>query len=178
MKSEELRVKLAQKVRGDSKYLTELTSATALAPVQAGMSSGNIEAALIDLVKNDHSYRDIKSIASPMGKTYFYSAMHMSECYARILARVKDGDPCLTIAETVRDESRIYPRVTNVELFKFGLFKIDRGSLDEYIAQTMERYSDIRSITSWPGSVYLYSNRYLTLEWAELLAQKKERPDS
>jgi hypothetical protein len=178
MKAEELHVKLAQKVRGDSKYLAELTSASALTPVQSGLKSEEIEANLAELVKNEDAYADIKSLQGPTGKIYFYSTKHMTEGYARILARVDAGDPCLTIAETVREESKVYPRVTNTELFKYGLFKIDREGLDKHVARALELYQDIQSIQSPTGNVYLYSTLYLTPDWASYLAKKVEHPDS
>ncbi len=178
MKAQELHVKLAEKVRGDSKYLAELTSASALAPVQSGYKSDDIEANLAELVKNNVNYRDIRSIEGPTGKVYFYSITHMTENYARILARVRAGDPCLTIAETVREESKIYPRVTNIELFKYGLFKIDRDELGQYVARTQERFEDIKSTLTASGSIYLYSTLYLTPAWAAFLAKKQERPDN
>ncbi len=178
MKAEDLHVKLAEKVRGDSKYLSELTSATALAPVQAGSNGGNIEANFAEIVANMDDYRDIRSVVGPTGKVYYYSVTYMTDNYARILARVKTGDPCLTIAETVREESRVYPRATNTELFKYGLFKIDRDALDQYVARTLELYEDIKSLATPSGSVFLYSNKYLTPDWAAFLARKQEHPDS
>ncbi len=178
MKAEKLHVKLAEKVRGDSKYLTELTSASALAPVQPGFNSEDIEAKLVELVKNSDHYRDIRSIEGPTGKVYFFSETYMTEAYARILARVRADDPCLTIAETVREESKIYPRVTNIELFKYGMFKIDRDGLDQYIARTQELYEDIKLIATPTGSVYLYSTLYLTPDWAAFLVKRQEHPDS
>lgn len=178
MKAEALQVKLAEKVRGDSKYLAELTSAAALAPVQAGAASTDIEATLAELAKDDAQFADIKSIHGPTGKAYFFSQKYMTETYARILARVKAEDACITIAETVREESRVYPRVTNVELFKYGLFKIDRDQLDSLVARTQELYEDVKSIRTWTGSLYLYSTKYLSPYWAAFLAKKQERPDN
>jgi hypothetical protein len=178
MKAEELRVKLAERVRGDSKYLADLSSADTLMAAQLGLKRDDIEAKLLEIAKMNSSFRDIRSIQGPTGKVYFYSETYMTETYARILARVKAEDPCLTIAETVREESRVYPRVTSVELFKYGLFKIDRDQLDDHVARTLERYEDIKSIKTSTGSVYLYSNQYLTPDWAAFLAKKQERPDN
>ncbi len=178
MKAEELRFKLAEKVRGDSKYLTELTSAGALAPVQSGLDGEDLAANLADIANDNVTYSDIKSIEGPTGKVYFYSEKYMTATYARILARVKAEDPCLTIAETVREESRVYPRATNIELFKYGLFKIDREELDNFVARTLALHEDIKKIVTPRGSTCLYSTRYLTEDWAVFLAKKAETPDS
>lgn len=178
MKAEELHVKLAEKVRGDSKYLAELTSANSLGRVQVGLESEDIETNLAEIAKNNDRYRDIRSIAGPTGKVYFFSETYMTENYARILARVKADDPCLTIAETVREESGTYPRVTSVELFKYGLFKVDREELDNYVARTLELHEDIKLIQSRTGSVYLYSTRHLTPDRAAFLMKRQERPDN
>ncbi len=178
MKAEELHIKLAEKVRGDSKYLADVTSANALGAVQSGLQSDDIATRLGEIAQDDVTFPDIKSIAGPTGKVYFYSQKFMTETYARILARVKAEDPCLTIAETVREESRVYPRVTNTELFKYALFRIDREEIDKHVARVQELYEDIKSIKSPTGSVYLYSTRYLTPDWAAYLAKKVEHPDS
>lgn len=178
MKAQELHYKLAERVRGDSKYLTELTSASGLAPVQAGSAPDALQADLMDIARDDETFKDIKTITGPTGQVYFYSEMHMTETYARILARVKAGDPCITIAETVREESRVYPRPTSVELFRYGLFKIDRDQVEQHVTRTLERYDDIKSFTTSHGGMYLYSTQYLTAEWAKYLAKKHEKGDS
>lgn len=178
MKADELHLKFAEKVRGDSKYLADLTSATSLSSVQNQNGNETIEASLVDLANDQTTFADIRSITGPTGQMYFYSQKYMTQGYARILARVKAGDPCLTIAETVREESKIYPRPTNVELFKYGLFKIDRGELDTLVARTLELNADIQAFRTGMGSLYLYCNLYLTPERATLLAKHQEHPDS
>lgn len=176
MKAEELYLKFAEKVRGDSRYLADLTSANSLGSMQGELEE--VEANLAHLANDTTTYSDIKSITGPTGKVYFFSEKYMTPGYAKILARVKAEDPCLTIVETVRDESRIYPRATNIELFKYGLFKIDRDQLDTYVARVQELHDDIKQIVTPKGAVCLYSTKYLTEDWAAFLAKKQETPDS
>jgi len=101
----------------------------------------------------------------------------MTGNYAQILARVEENDPCFTISETVREESKIYPRPTNIETFKYGLFNINRDELDTHIARTMEQYPDIKLLRASSGGVYLYSTLYMTEDQALLVAEHREHPD-
>jgi hypothetical protein len=101
----------------------------------------------------------------------------MSDYYALQLARVEAKDSCALIAETVRDESRTYPRPTCVMLFLEKIFGVDEADLESVVRQTLERpeFSDIKAmIHPVTGAVYLYSNKYMDGERAFMMMDYEE----
>ncbi len=107
---EEVKFRIGTKVRADSKDAELLTPVDGLyAEIGWDRSAYNP-----DEIQKDPRYDDIKTVTAATGEMFFYSTRHMSDYYALVLARVAAKTPALLIAETVRDESRIYPRPTCV----------------------------------------------------------------
>ncbi len=127
-------------------------------------------------VLRDDRYRDIKSVVASTGAVYLYSETYITRNYADILVRVEANDPCATIAGMVRDESRIYPRPTNIELFKEQVFNIAPDELETHIAGTLERqeFQDIKLIHASTGARYLYSDLYMDEDYARSLVEWEE----
>jgi hypothetical protein len=115
---------------------------------------------------------DLRAIPGANGTPRYYSAHYMSETYATLLIR-KEGDPLLMIADTVRENSRVYPRPIRRETFKNTPFDLT----DDEIAACLEqihiedRYEDIRQTVSSEGTVFLYSTRHLDPDHASMLAE-------
>jgi len=174
---EEFQTRLVKETRQDSKYMAELTRVDAVAGQMPDLKPEEIEAGLAGIAKNDN-YRDIKSVVAATGTIYLFSETYMTKTYAQILARIAANDPCFAIAETVREESKIYPRATNVELFKYKPFKMARDKLDTYIARTLEEYKDIKLIKTSTGVVYLHSTQYMDEAQAERFVEWYERKKS
>ncbi len=108
---------------------------------------------------------------------------------AKIVERVKSDfqDLCATIAETVRDASRTYPRPTNCKLFQEKAFGINPDELANIIAEVMQRpeFMDIRRIVHPSGAVYLYSSKFLDqfqawyiMDWEEVGSRHNPRMPS
>jgi hypothetical protein len=95
---------------------------------------------------------------------YRYSSLSMSEAYATHLARVEDKDPLRLVAETVRDDSRVYPRPTAAKSFLSAPFSLSPSDLASVLLRLegAEETADIKSCKASNGAVYLYSNRHLT----------------
>lgn len=170
-RAEELQFKIVVEIRGDSKYLSKLTKIEALEGLAPDIEPGEIEAGLAEIMKND-MFVDIGLLTARDGTAYAFSEQSMTEQYAQILLRIEANDPCYTIAETVRENSRVYPRPTDIELFKYGLFDVDRSKLDEYIARTQELYEDIK-LVHISGTAYLYSDTYMNEDQAEMVAKRR-----
>ncbi len=158
-RTEEFHAKVLKRIREDSKYKAKLTSAQALGKLVPDIQPGEVEAACAEATDN---YRDVHSVVAKTGAVYLFSDKHMTEEYAQILLRVEANDPCYLIAEMVREESRVYPRPTDIELFKYGLFAMDLDSLDQHIEQTLAQYPDIKRYLIPDGATYLYCDEYLT----------------
>ncbi len=173
-RGDELRRKALTLVREDSQYSSKVTRFEKLATIAPDLKAGEIEDVLETVLKNNP---DVIRLPGRSGTGYFYSNRHMTENYAKILARVEEADPCYTIAEMVREESRIYPRPTNIELFKYGMFNIDRERLDEFVKKVLDENEDINGYRSANGNVYLYSTQYLPDAQAALIVERKEHPE-
>jgi hypothetical protein len=174
--AEEERTKIATQVREDSKVLVQLTKAQVLSELFPEITPAHVDARLEEMSK-DERYWDIKKLIGNTGITYLYSETHMTGNYAAMLARVGEGTPCSIIAETVREESRIYPRPTKVELFYSPVFNFDPSQMEALIEGTLRNHecADLQKVVASTGAVYLYSKLYMDayqaerwIEWEEV----------
>lgn len=108
--------------------------------------------------------------------TYYFSENHMTATYALHLFRVMEKDPARMVADTVRDESRIYPRPTPAYIFLESPFNMTEAQLDGVLWQISQRndMTDIKSTTVSNGALYLYSTLHLTVLHAETMAEWNE----
>ncbi len=173
--AEEIHTRIAGKVREDSENLAKLTNVNSLTALSPDLEPDKVEANLAEMA-NDDGYRDIKSVVASTGAVYLYSETYITRNYADILVRAEVNDPCATIAATVRDEARIYPRATRIEFFENPIFNIDPDELETYIARTLERqeFQDIKLIHASTDARYLYSNLYIDEDYARSLVEWEE----
>ena len=170
---EEVKFRIGERVRADSRDAEILTPVDALS-AEIGWDRN---ADSPDEIRKDPRYDDIKTVTAATGELFFYSGRHMSDYYALILARVAAQDPCAMIAETVRDESRIYPRPTCILFFREKLFGMNEADLKAIVDKTLARpeFSDIKMLVHpSTGGVYLYSSQYLDREVAFSLMDWQE----
>lgn len=170
---EEVKFRIGERVRADSRDTQLLTPVDSL----YGEIGWDRNAYNPDEIRKDPRYDDIKTVTAATGEMFFYSTRHMSDYYALLLARVAAHDPCATIAETVRDESRIYPRPTCVLFFLEKLFGMNEDDLKEIVCRTLQRpeYEDIKTMVHpATGGVYLYSSQYLNADLAFSLMDWQE----
>lgn len=173
---EEVKVKIAEKVRADSQDRVRLTPAGDLQELIPEQERYKI-AAILKGMQEESAYADIKMVTASNGHVFFYSDWHMSNYYAQVLSRAAAKDHCATIAAMVRDESRIYPRPTCVQFFMEELFGIPPCDLKALVDETLKKpeFSDIKMIVHpTTGGVYLYSNRYLKEHMAAVLVDWQE----
>lgn len=187
IRNEEIRAQIAAKVREDSQNLVQLTSVDSLGSLLSDQDSENTEAT--ETIENieehlaemaeDERYNDIQTLTISTGAVYLYSEAHITKNYAIILGRAEANDPATTIAETVREESKIYPRPTRVELFKEQVFNINPDDLETFIAQTLERpeFKDIKLLQASTGARYLYSTLHMSEDYAKSLVEWEEVGD-
>jgi len=163
---------IAEKVREKSMNEARLVSLTSILPDMTPEEAG---AKLVGLAEDEH-FQDIKALKASTGTVYLYSATYITDNYAGILIRAEENDPCVTIAATVRNEAKTYPRATRTEYFMNPIFNINPDELDKHIAGTMERpeFKDIKSITASTGTRFLYSDLYLNEGYARSLIEWEE----
>lgn len=167
-RNEEKKIVIAEKVREDSRDRTALTPAAVLHSLFPESDPEKVDAVLEEM-RADARYADIKSVAASTGEVFFHSDLHMSGYYALVLGRVAAKDPCAAVAAMVRDESRIYPRPTCVQLFMEKPFDIPPCDLRAVVDATLSapQFGDLKMIVHpSTGGVYLYSDRYLNAETA------------
>lgn len=140
------------------------------------MSQEILEQALKEL-ESDEGFNDIKHIEGSSTR-YFYCDNDITDNYAKMLAMVEDKDLFKMIAETVRHESKTYPRPTAIKLFTFPPFSLEANQMPDLLRQLKgrEEYKDIQEVKASNGAIYLYSNGLMTkaqaasiAEWTEVL---------
>lgn len=165
---EEMKHVLAEKIRRDSRVATTLTPLSALYALWPELEKVQV-CSILNQMQNQTNFQDLKTVSAGSGEMYLYSEVHISEKYATLLARCAVTDACETIVHTVREESRIHPRPTNVCVFNSHVFGIPSSSLEHCIVRVLNKpeYSDIRKLVHpETEAVYLYSNLYLNEEQA------------
>ncbi len=173
--AEEVQEKIASQVRQDSQVEIRLTPVESLVELAPKLEAAKVKGYATAMLGNV-TYHDIRPLNGPTGIAYLYSETHMTRNYATILARIEAKDPYTTIAETVREESRVYPRPTRVGLFYEPLFQIESAQLEMIVEGLLRRpeYADIQKIVASTGAIYLYSNRYLEPAFAESWVEWEE----
>lgn len=126
---------------------------------------------------SEEEYRDIKKIKKS-DNIYLYSDISMTESYASMLARIEEKDLLKTVAETVRNESKLYPRPTEARLFYISPFCFKEEEFKDVLdrLKDSEEYKDICETRASNDALYLYSNKFMSkdqamalTEWIEVL---------
>ncbi len=109
-------------------------------------------------------------------ETYFFSDLYMTRAYAAYLYRLAEKDLVGLVVETVREDSRLYPRPTPLDFFRGPPFTLAQDQLDDILTRIRERGDcrDIRESRASNGARYLYSTLHLTVAHAEALTEWNE----
>ena len=136
----------------------------------------------VEILKSDDQFNDIRILSGEEGR-YIFSDDSMTKKYATMMAKVEEDNLKELIAETVREDSKIYPRPTDIKVFKKSPFYLEDEVLNEVIDQMVEEkdYKDINKVVASNGALYLYSNAHMEedhaiglTEWVEVI--RKEIP--
>lgn len=125
--------------------------------------------ALLALVMVDNE--DLCALHGLDGNTYYHCKYLLSATFAEIMTG--KSDPALLICETVRKNSRDYPRPISIEVFEYPPFDLTPEVIQdclEILAADPEA-DDIDFVTSSVGTIYLYSKKYLDGDYAEFIAE-------
>lgn len=168
---EEAKFMLASAIRADSRDNVKLTPVGDLYAMATDVDPAIIDA-LLKGMQAEARFADIRTVTAAAGEIYFHSDRYLVDNYAATLMMAMAGDHCVTIAGTVREESRIYPRTTNVAIFRDQeVYGIPSSDLEGIVAEILRKpeYADIQKIVHpATGAVHLYSDRYITADraWA------------
>jgi hypothetical protein len=164
---------LLEAIRGDSAAgcLTSLSSLAARFPVpqELGLEAGFSLSATVESAPGGGDIGRLEGSAEP----WYFSEKSMTRAFAVHLLRVGEKDTLRLIAETVRDESRIYPRPTDVRFFYDPPFSLGERDLRQALGMMELRpdMADIRRCSASNGAIYLYSTAYLKEPVAEALTE-------
>lgn len=160
----DLLVALMERIRAESAE-TRLSPASGLASLAR---NGEDACAILDGGADD----DIRMMRGA-GERYYFSDRSMTEAYAKHLYRLAERDPVRLVADTTRDESRVYPRPTPASAFLDAPFSMTRAEVDAAISRMTfdPAYADIRTTRASNGDLYLYSSAHLSEGHAAGLAE-------
>jgi hypothetical protein len=115
---------------------------------------------------------DLHELAARDGFRSYYSSNFMTEAYALILFH-KQGGPLRLIAETVRENSALYPRPVPLDFFTQPPFELTQQEVlkDLELMEGEEEYRDIVPTTTSTSRVFLYSTLHLEPDHASMLAE-------
>lgn len=124
---------------------------------------------------NNEEYNDIAELKGKE-KRYFYSKKEMSESYANLLFRIEEKDLLSMIAQTVRYNSKRYPKTTSFNVFLKSPYNIKKEELTDLLNQFKinEGYKDIKESIASNGVLCLYSEQYLSKDYADALTEYAE----
>lgn len=127
---------------------------------------------LIDELKAREDYKDI-CIKKGAESIYLFSENHITENYANMMIMVEEKDLLKLVTETVREESRVYPRPTNSRLFLRSPFNLKIEELLQVLEllKKNESYNDIQETRASNKALYLYSDKFLKEAHANSLAE-------
>jgi len=115
--------------------------------------------------------QDLAEAQGPEGPRY-YSRLTLIDAYAKLLIG-KEGDPLLLIAETVRENSKIYPRPLAKNAFNHSPFDLADEEISTCLKKMSqeEQFRDIVETKTSLGTVFLYSTWHLEADHASMLAE-------
>lgn len=168
--------KVVERVRADSRDV-KLTDPAVFLAEPFSFDEEQMSQVWADM-EGKKEYEDIvRTKDEHSGKEYLHSSMLLTTSYATMMLRTEANDPPFLIAETVRDQSRIYPQPVSVEFFQFEPFKMSAEEVIQAVEvlKTDADYSDICYVETTNGVTYLYSDRYMNeraayqkAQWAEV----------
>lgn len=128
--------------------------------------------ALIDELKARDEFKDLYSIKGSEA-IYLFSGTYISYNYAEMMVMVEEKDLLKLIVETVRHESKTYPRPTDSKLFLCNPFKLSKEQINEVLDQLKRKkeYNDIKETRASNKALYLYSDKFMSAAYARSLAE-------
>lgn len=132
--------------------------------------------ALLEAIRKKTELIDLKVISDDEGTEFFYSATEMTDRYADILMSVNNKNYVKLIADTVRYESKTYPRPTRLSLFTLKPYNIKESVLLGLLSSlnSNSEYADLKYTEASNGVKFIYSEKHMTARHANTLAEWEE----
>lgn len=156
-------------------YIRERTKAIQLTPKKPLAEEEPQLEELLAEMKTLESCADIKSVKGNKDE-YFYSNDIMANNYAMIAMLVLEKDIARTVAHMVRFNCKTYPSPTPLYYFMRSPYNYTKPQLDQAwrVIQRTEDMKDIKTVDSFNGVTYLYSEDMMSFKYARALANNGE----
>lgn len=156
-------------------YIRERTKAIQLTPKKPLAEEEPQLEELLAEMKTLESCADIKSVKGNKDE-YFYSNDIMANNYAMIAMLVLEKDIARTVAHMVRFNCKTYPSPTPLYYFMRSPYNYTKPQLDQAwrVIQRTEDMKDIKTVDSFNGVTYMYSEDIMSLKYARALANNGE----
>ncbi|MFA9422876.1 MAG: hypothetical protein ACERLG_04825 [Sedimentibacter sp.] len=127
---------------------------------------------LIEELKAREDFSDIY-LCKGKERIYLFSEKYIIKKYANMMVSVEEKEIIKLMVETVREESKIYPRPTDTRVFSKAPYKLSKEEfLEAYeLLKTKEEYSDIHETRASNKALYLYSDKFMKKVHATSLAE-------
>lgn len=128
---------------------------------------------IISNLSEENEFIELKIIQDSEGKNYYYSATEMTDKYADIMMGLNNNDFLKLIADSVRYESKVYPRPTYLKQFTSSPYNIEELTLLEILDSINENsdYSDLKYTEASNGVRFIYSDKHMKPGYAKYLAE-------
>ena len=165
-------LKVVQHVRAESR-LVHLAEPAAFLEEPFCITEENLAEIWAALAETENASDIVFTADERTGEEFVHSTAFLSVPYALLMLRRRHNDPLYLIAETVRDESRIYPRPTGLAVFECEPFSLSQEqALKAMIDMASDaQYADIKFFEVIPGAYYAFSDRHMTEVVARAAAQ-------
>jgi hypothetical protein len=165
-------LKVVQHVRSESRAV-RLTEPAVFLGEPFSISEEDLKEIWDALAETENASDIVFTSDERTGEQFVHSTAFLTVPYAQLMLRRRHNDPVYLIAETVRDESRLYPRPTGLAVFECEPFNLSQEQALKAVIETGsdEAYKDIKVFEATPGTYYAYSDRYLSEVVARAQAQ-------
>lgn len=119
--------------------------------------------AVMEEMQAQEPYRDI-CVYEGAKDLYYYTYPLLAHNYVRTLAMAQEDDLASIIAQTVRYESKTYPRATLIDTFSQAPYHYTGIQVRRMLErmQKDEQYKDLETYESKGKNFYIFSTKYLT----------------
>lgn len=130
---------------------------------------------ILEKFESDETYDEITELRGKELR-YFYSKKEMTESFAELKFRIEEKDLLKMIAQTVRNNAKRFPKTTSISVFLKTPYNLKKEEMSDILNQfkNNEEYSDIKESRASNGVLCLYSEDYLTKDYADALTEWAE----
>ena len=126
-------------------------------------------------MREQEEYNDIFAYAGAKD-TYYYTYPTLAHNYVKNLVLAQEDDLPRIIAETVRYESKTYPRATNIDTFSKYPYHYTTIQIKRMLERMrgQEAYQDLQTYESKNKNFYIFSTLHLSPSYASYLVEFTE----